>query len=219
MHDADVTPFLPLVRRIANRMGRRVSVEHRDELFADGLLGLVQALQRKPEGLAGEQLEAYVTRRVKGAMLDGARASSPAFRQLRAARRAHARAVAALGGAPTPEALAAKLDMSPDRYAQHLQFLAGHHLSTHSEYDDTVAVHDKEDPAQTWGQVRDLARAMTSLPEAQRSSVELHYFQGVSNRDIARRLGLHESRISQLQRKAIHTLRASLDGAAMATAA
>ncbi len=208
--DADLAPFLSRVRSIAVRLARQIRGAVVEDLVADGTLGLVQALQRKPVGLTEEETDRYVTRRIKGAMLDQARVMSPAYRRLRAARRAHARVCAALGEGATPEGIAARMGLGRAEYEDHCRFLAGEGLATHLSFDDELAPSSSADRPDELARGVDLQRAWAELPPALREPLEMHYLVGVDNREIARRMGVHESRVSQLQRKGIDALRSAL---------
>lgn len=82
---AAVEPHLPLVAAIARAMGRRLppTVEV-DDLINDGVLGLMEALQRyDPHRRVG--FATYAGHRIRGAILDGLRRRDPlprAYRRL-----------------------------------------------------------------------------------------------------------------------------------------
>src|SRR5258708_2483050 len=62
--------FLPIVRRIAMRMARRVPAEVTvQDLIGYGWVGLLEAFSRA-NGMPDAELEAYASYRVRGAMLD-----------------------------------------------------------------------------------------------------------------------------------------------------
>ena len=68
-----VQRFVPLVKRIAHHLMARLPASVLfDDLFQNGMLGLLDAIERFEEGL-GAQFETYATQRIKGAMLDGLR--------------------------------------------------------------------------------------------------------------------------------------------------
>ena len=205
--EADVIEFLPMVQRIARKLGRKLHGVPVEDLVSAGSLGLVQALGRRPAAISNEELPRYVSRRVKGAMLDHARANSPAYRQLRAARRAHQRAVDRVGPLASTETVAQAIGLSVSAYEQHQRFLAGEFVATHVQYDDELCPSRDSGVDQALADTQDFLRAWGALPDALRTVMQLHYVDGVENREIARRLGVHESRVSQLQRKAVDQMR------------
>ena len=73
--DELVQRFTPLVKRVAfHLMGRLPANVLVDDLVQNGMLGLLDALDRFEEGF-GAQFETYATQRIRGAMLDGLRAN------------------------------------------------------------------------------------------------------------------------------------------------
>jgi RNA polymerase sigma factor for flagellar operon FliA len=66
---------------------------------------------------------------------------------------------------------------------------------------------------------RELVGALNRLPERERMIVTLHYFEKVALQDIARALGVTESRVSQLHTRALRMLRAALEDADALSAA
>jgi RNA polymerase sigma factor FliA len=55
-----------------------------------------------------------------------------------------------------------------------------------------------------------LRRAIASLPERQRTAIELSLFEGLGLREIGDRMGVTESRVCQLQKRAVELLRRAL---------
>jgi RNA polymerase sigma factor for flagellar operon FliA len=86
--------FLPLVRRTAMRLARRVppSVTVAD-LVGYGWVGLMEAFHRSAEEMPDDEFQAYALYRVRGAMLDYLRSLDPATRDLRRASRRVATAI------------------------------------------------------------------------------------------------------------------------------
>lgn len=81
--DELVQRFTPLVKRVAfHLMGRLPANVLVDDLVQNGMLGLLDALDRFEEGF-GAQFETYATQRIRGAMLDGLRANDWLPRTLR----------------------------------------------------------------------------------------------------------------------------------------
>jgi RNA polymerase sigma factor for flagellar operon FliA len=57
---------------------------------------------------------------------------------------------------------------------------------------------------------QELVASLNRLPEREKMIVTLHYFHGVQLAEIARQLGVTESRVSQLHGRALRMLRAGL---------
>src|SRR5688572_12085098 len=93
---ADYVRFLPLVRRIAMRLARRLpSHIELDDLLSLGWVGLSEAISRAPVTISAEEFEAYASQRVKGSMRDYLRSLDPNARAVRNTARRNARARAA----------------------------------------------------------------------------------------------------------------------------
>jgi len=75
--------MLPLVKRVALRIRKRLPAHvELDDLFSDGVLGLVNAVT-KFDASKRVRLETYAQHRIRGSILDGLRGADPASRDLR----------------------------------------------------------------------------------------------------------------------------------------
>ena len=75
--------MLPLVKRVALRIRKRLPAHvELDDLFSDGVLGLVDAVT-KFDASKRVRLETYAQHRIRGSILDGLRGADPASRDLR----------------------------------------------------------------------------------------------------------------------------------------
>jgi RNA polymerase sigma factor for flagellar operon FliA len=75
--------MLPLVKRVALKIRKRLPAHvELDDLFSDGVLGLVDAVT-KFDASKRVRLETYARHRIRGSILDGLRAADPASRDLR----------------------------------------------------------------------------------------------------------------------------------------
>ncbi|MGD0009837.1 MAG: sigma-70 family RNA polymerase sigma factor [Terriglobia bacterium] len=69
--------MLPLVKRVALRIRKRLPAHvELDDLFSDGVLGLVDAVT-KFDASKPVRLETYARHRIRGSILDGLRAADP----------------------------------------------------------------------------------------------------------------------------------------------
>src|SRR5690606_10041298 len=91
-----------------------------DDLMSCGWVGLAETFARRHAGMSADELEAYASQRVRGAMLDHLRSLDRASRQTRkGARRLQATASAlaqALGRKPEAEEVAAALGVDLETY-------------------------------------------------------------------------------------------------------
>lgn len=127
--DQLVQRFAPLVKRIAyHLMARLPSSVQVDDLVQNGMMGLLDAINRFEAGM-GAQFETYAAQRVRGAMLDGLRENDWLPRSLRRDFRRIEVAISQLeqehGRAPSEQELAATLGMALADYQKMLQEARG----------------------------------------------------------------------------------------------
>lgn len=181
----DLTAYMPLVHQVVARVLRRLPPNVlREDLVAAGTFGLVDALRRNTERTAA--FEWYARIRIRGAVIDELRAQDWLTRRTRT-RIANAQA----RGDNASMAMVG-LDDLPE----------GHAFGLRDE--------NTPSPLQQVEQRMErasLERAIKTLPEREASIVTWHYFEGIAFKDIARRLGVSEPRISQLHSRAMGRLR------------
>ncbi|MDR2092235.1 MAG: RNA polymerase sigma factor FliA [Azoarcus sp.] len=235
MHDAEgrldvdslVAAHAPLVKRIAYQMMTRLpaSVEVED-LVQNGMMGLLEALNRFEEGM-GAQFETYAAQRIRGAMLDGLRDADWAPRSARRDMRRIENAIRELeqknGRPPNETELAAHLDMPLSEYQRMLQEARGHQLVyfddfTSGEGEDFLERHLGETGATPLDLLEDadtktrLVKAIEDLPEREKMVMALYYDKDLNLREIGEVLGVTESRVSQLHSQAVARLRVQMVG-------
>ncbi len=223
-----IEEHLPLIRsvvlQVAVHFPRYVD---RQELARAGTLGLVEAASRwDPE--RGVPFDRFAARRIRGAILDSVRAADWAPRSVRTLARRLERMEQELssgtGRVPSNEDLAqavgisvAELDRVRAQVARSV-VLALESLSTTSEEGSSVleimADRTAVEPAEELerrelhGYLRD---AVHLLPERQRSVVVGYFLEGRTSLDLARELGVTESRISQLRSEGLAMLRDGIE--------
>jgi RNA polymerase sigma factor for flagellar operon FliA len=220
---AAIEEHLPLVRHIvfqvATHFPRYVD---REELARAGTLGLVEAAQRYEED-RGVPFNRFAAQRIRGAILDAVRAADWAPRSVRNLARSLEsttnRLTADLGRAPTRDEVAGAMETTPEALAR-LQSRI--HRSVVLTLDATTGVDDEEatlgdlltdgtlgpsealEERELLGYLRD---AVGLLPERHRLVVIGYFLEGRTSADLARFLGVTESRVSQLRSEAIAMLR------------
>ena len=222
-----VQRFVPLVKRIAYHLMARLppSVQFED-LVQNGMLGLLDAIDRYQEGF-GAQFETYATQRIRGAMLDGLRENDWLPRNLRRELRRIETAINQLehahGRSPTERELAEALGMTLADYQKTLQDARGHQLVYFEDFvgegdEDLLERHltdDNADPAEILAEqnVKSmLVKAIDQLPEREKLMMALYYEQDLNLREIGEVMGVTESRVCQLHTQAIARLRAQVVG-------
>jgi len=216
---ADYDKYLPLVRRTAMRMARRVPAEVTvADLVSYGWIGLIEAHRRAQPGMPDNEFEAYALYRVKGAMLDYLRGLDPATRSTRKTSRLIARSIATLsqkfGRAPEEEEIASALGMTMEQYRQALTDVAAAGMARLELVDiDNVNVDQSHDDGGVEGKrmiSNALIKAIGTLPERLQQLLALYYQEDCTLREVGEVLGITESRVSQLHTEAIHRLRAAI---------
>ena len=225
--DQLVQRFAPLVKRIAYHLMARLppSVQV-DDLIQNGMLGLLDAIERFESGM-GAQFETYAAQRVRGAMLDGLRENDWLPRSLRRDFRRIEEAIAQLeqahGRPPAEKELAAALGVSLVEYQRMLQDARGHQLISfedmvEEEDEDFLERHLTDDANEPSKLLEDeslrqaLMHGIEALPEREKLMMALYYEQDLNLREIGEVMGVTESRVCQLHSQAVARLRARIFG-------
>lgn len=214
-----VNRFLPMVRKLAWHLsgsgGPTVEV---DDLVQAGLVALTECAQ-KHDGPSEDGFAAYAKLRVRGAMVDLLRSSSPDPRGARAKRRRieqeQSRLTSILGHEPSAAELAQALGMGVDELHRARSDLAETRLSSieecYSESDGAFAA-DEPDAEDLLLQQEDrtlLAQAIASLPERHQLVIQLYFVEELNLSEIAAVLGVSVPRVHQLKASALDKVRAA----------
>src|SRR5581483_9404600 len=205
------------------RLPRHVPFE---DLVNAGVVGLIDAFH-KFDRTKQVQFGSYAKFRIRGAILDSLREMDWSPRDLRRKSRqieeAHNRLANQLGRAPSEAELSAELAMTLDELQHLLGELDGLELGSmriHTDRDgkeeeavDFVPSTSEETPfcACLRGEMKELlVRAIAELPEKERQTLALYYFEELTMKEVGAVLGVGESRVSQIHSIAIVRLRARL---------
>jgi RNA polymerase sigma factor for flagellar operon FliA len=202
-----------MVEAMANVLAQRLpaSVDPQDLVHA-GIWGLIRALSAyRPE--RATTFVAFMRVRVRGAMLDELR-HMDRFARLRRqhARRRDAaadRLRARLQREPSDAELAAELGLSERRYR--LRFAADQRraAATPDELPDDAA----ESPADPVDRADLLRRIEASLSPVEWRVLRLHYLDGLSGKEVAKKLRLSPARVCQIHGRVLSRLKARLAAA------
>jgi RNA polymerase sigma factor for flagellar operon FliA len=222
----EVERYLPLIRKVVGRLMLRFPplIEEQD-MVAVGVLGLIDALARyQPGALSFQQ---YAEIRIRGAVLDELRRADFFSRGMRRKARQYQEAIRQLqnrlGVTPSLQEVADLMQMTLSeaeelrKQVQPMHFLEVDSIEVSSEAGSTKQdrgpsarnnPYEQTQRSQLRGKVRG---ALENLPERQRMILHLYYFEDQTMRGIGEMLGLSESRICQIHRKACQALKHSLD--------
>ena len=224
-----ILTYTPLIKYIASRLASRLpSHVSLDDLISCGIIGLIDAID-KFDMSKNVQFKTYAEFRIKGAMLDELRSLDWVPRSIRRKitdlEQTYSVLEKRLGRPATDEEVAQELKMPLPSFHKLLDetksvtFLDIELLRQRNcdgNRPDTMAepfTGAENDPfsAINLAQVRDLvAKAIDELPEKERLTVSLYYFNELTMKEIGQVLGYTESRISQMHSKAMLRLRTKL---------
>jgi RNA polymerase sigma factor for flagellar operon FliA len=221
-----VRQHAPLVKRLAFQLMTKLPASVQvDDLIQNGMIGLLDALNRFEEGM-GAQFETYAAQRIRGAMLDGLRDNDWVPRGVRRDMRRVEVAIHRLeheqGRPPSEGELASALGMPIGDYQKLLQDARGHQLiyledlagdQEESYLDRNCAAPALADPAAVLEDVdvkRVLVAGIEALPEREKTVMALYYDEELNLKEIGEVLGVTESRVCQLHSQAIARLRVAM---------
>jgi RNA polymerase sigma factor for flagellar operon FliA len=215
LRDRLILQYSPLVKYVAGRLRTRMpdSVEQ-DDLVSDGMFGLMDAVKRF-EPARGLSFQTFAVPRIRGAIIDGMRAMDIVPRSVRDKQRVVQRAQndleKRLGRMPEDTEVAREVGIP----IQQLRDLSQQATSSnHANLDDfdlademsTAADHRVEE-----GEVSaSLMQVVDHLAERDQVIIALYYFEGLTLAEIGQVLGVTESRVSQVHRRATVTMRKRL---------
>ncbi len=223
-----ITKFLPLIRKLASKLSIALppSLDEED-LVGSGIIGLIEALDRF-EPSRGVQFSTYATWRIKGAMIDEIRKTSPAprsfFSQFRQVNQAEEQLRQSYNREPSREEIANQLGWSVNSVEQ---VWANYNLMTVVSLEKMIMSNDGDDTLRLEGvisapdltpeemltdkeMIERLAAAIDQLPQRERLMLALFYYEELTKKEIAELMKVSAARISQLHARAIERLRQTL---------
>ena len=224
-----VEQHLPLVRHVLAGVAAHFPRHaDREELAQAASLGLVEAAARYDEE-RGVPFDRWAALRIRGAILDAVRALDFAPRTLRAASReveaARSDLIAVLGRTPSAQDIASHLglpvsDVNNLQGQVHRSVVLSLDAPSGEEEGDPLTLASgllddvQRQPSEVLEQreratyVRD---ALSCLPERLKEVVVGYFLEGQTSADIAERLGVTESRVSQMRTDALKLMRAGIE--------
>jgi RNA polymerase sigma factor FliA len=209
-----VLQYAPLVKYVAGRLRTRMpDTVEQDDLVSDGVLGLMDAIERF-EPARGLSFQTFAVPRIRGAIIDGMRSMDFVPRSIRDKLRVVLRAQKALelrlGRAPEETEVAQEAGIP----VQQLRDLSKKASSNHANLDDFDLADELSQAADHRVEQGDvnasLMRVVDQLADRDQVIIALYYFEGLTLAEIGLVLGVTESRVSQVHRRATTTLRERL---------
>lgn len=228
--DEIIIHYAHLVKYVANRLAIHLStVVEFDELISYGAEGLIDAVE-KYDHRRNIKFETYAITRIRGSMIDGLRAMDwvpvSVRQKSKELERTYAVLEARLGRAASDAEVAQELGLTLDELATLLRDVS---TNTIISLDDFLPGEEGDDKKKRildiledqnasdaslfveFAEVKEvLAKAISRLPDKEKTVVYFYYYEGLTLKEIGAVLKLSESRISQLHTKAILRLRGSL---------
>jgi len=219
IRDELVEMHLPLVRHIASRYADRG--EPMDDLVQAGSLGLVQAVDRFDPS-RGVAFASFAVPTIVGAIRRYFRDSTWTVKVPRRVQESRGRIDAAhdalaqeLGRSPTVAEIAERADIDEQDVLDSLEL--SHARNTRSltpEDDDDTPLADRlgdVDAALSGVDDQETVRAMlATLPERERAIVTMRFLDGMSQSQIAERVGISQMHVSRLLTRSLARLRSEL---------
>jgi RNA polymerase sigma factor for flagellar operon FliA len=216
---------LPQVRYIAQKIHSRLP--HHiplEDLVNTGVLGLIEALA-KFDPRRNVQLQSYARYRIQGAILDSLREQDWSPRLLRQKERQleteREKLQFKLGRPPSETELAEALGISDHQLQLLLRDLQGLEVASLQEptyleghtLDEKMADPAEDNPFSLCQRAEMnglLEQAMSRLPSRKRQVLDLYYFRGLTMKETGTRMGVCESRVSQIHSSAVASLKARM---------
>jgi RNA polymerase sigma factor for flagellar operon FliA len=223
--DALVERYAHLVKYVVGRLAVSIpGVFDREDAMQAGTMGLLRAIDAYRTDTAAS-FESYAIVRIRGSILDAVRSLDGVGRAGREAGRAIGHAMRELehelGRTPEEAELAARLNVSVERYREQLAAASVVTVSLDEPdprdddddapgFADAMADHDALDPGEEAARhddVRTLAREVSRLGDRQKLVLALYYQDELTFREIGEVLGVTESRVCQIHTEAVLSLR------------
>ena len=208
---------LRLVLSIIQRFGNRR--ENPEDLFQVGCIGLIKAIDHFNVEL-GVKFSTYAVPMIIGEVRRYLRDNN-VIRVSRSLRDLAYRALQArealtqkTGKEPTPEAIAVEIGEGRGAVAEALDAIAAPvslYDSVYNDGEDSVYVIDQlkdtGDTDENWIESISLREAMKTLGERERKIIEMRFYRGKTQMEIAEQIGISQAQVSRLEKGAIERIR------------
>ncbi len=222
-----ILEFAPLIKYIANKIAAKLPSQiDINEIINTGVLGLIDAYERfNPE--KGVNFRTYAEYRIKGAIIDSLRAMDWVPRSVRRIanliEHTHEDLQKNLGRPPKAEEVASYLEIDMERFYKLADKVKKVNVvSIDNDFNnkdkrhslvEKIACAENHTPCyrlDTEEFTNVLSRNIDLLPENEKKIIYLYYYCELTMKQIAIRLKITESRVSQIHSKAVVRLRGRL---------
>ena len=191
-----------------------------DDVVNEGVIALMDAIESFDPS-KGAKFETYASLKIRGAIIDFLRRQDWIPRNVRKFARTLDKANSMLynlnGRAPTTAELAEHLGLDEDKLLKQMAECSCTITLSFEEllYEDNIDEPAIDVPSDS-GLLRDemsreIANAIETLKDKERQVVTLYYYKNMKYSDIAKALGVSESRVCQIHTKAVLLLKAKLE--------
>ena len=212
-----VAQYLPFVRKVAQRLARRLPTHvSLEDLISAGVVGLLEAMERYDSSRVTD-FETYAEFRVKGSILDELRRRDMMARDARLEAKKIEKVITKLtnelGREPEEEEVSACLGLSVEELRQKLERLTPVRVVSFNDLYPGTAIAANDDPflcAERTELSERLSKAIRKLSERQQQVLQLYYKEELTLREIGEVLSVTESRVCQIVSEATLRLRVLL---------
>lgn len=228
-YEKEIVKYLPLVRKVANRIEVKSYDYDKDDLYNIGVIGLMDAI-KKFDHSKKVPFESYAYIRIRGAIIDEVRKTSRVSRNrmtnLNDYYRAKERLEKANLASPTEEEICEELKITPKELSkihETVHYLANISLedTLFNEDGDTLELKDvvvdeqiipfDESLLNTEKKIA-LQQAISQLVEREQIILNLYYVEELTLKEIAEVLDISVPRVSQLHGKILIKLKTLIEG-------
>ena len=212
-----VVEYLPFVRKVANRVARRLPAYITlDDLIGAGVVGLLEAMGRYDPSKVSD-FEKYAEFRVKGSILDELRRRDLMARDARLEAKQIQQVIDALtqelGRQPEEDEIAVRLGVNVNELRSKLEKLTPVKVMSFNDVHSDTMPAATENPFEIYAKremVDRLKQALGKLGERYQQVLYLYYQESLTLKEIGEVLDVSESRVSQIHSQAMHRLKSRM---------